>query len=103
MIDDLLLTPIAAFVVYLALSALLSRLGRSMSHTGSDDPLRSSLYAGGERAPVDGALPGYSNTFVIALFFGVLHVGVLMLGSATESAAAVVYLVGLALVALILG
>ncbi|MCB8987896.1 MAG: hypothetical protein H6661_09140, partial [Ardenticatenaceae bacterium] len=50
-------------------------------------------------------LPGYRPFFVIALFFAVLHLGVLMLGSSIPSPISVLYLAGLilALIALVLG
>jgi hypothetical protein len=51
------------------------------------------------------AAPGYRQFFVVALFFAVLHLGVLMIGSSDFSPVAGVYLLGLilALIALILG
>ena len=51
------------------------------------------------------AAPGYRPFFVVALFFAVLHLGALMLGSGSASPAMLVYLLGLmlALLALILG
>ena len=51
------------------------------------------------------AAPGYRQFFVIALFFAVLHLGVIMVGSSDLSSVTIVYLLGLilALVALILG
>jgi lipopolysaccharide export LptBFGC system permease protein LptF len=50
------------------------------------------------------AAPGYRPFLVVALFFAVLHLGVLMLGSSNLTPIAGVYLVGLllALLALIL-
>jgi hypothetical protein len=50
-------------------------------------------------------VPGYRPFFIIALFFAVLHLGVLMLGSSGLAPFALLYLVGLllALLALILG
>ena len=49
--------------------------------------------------------PGYRQFFVIALFFAVLHLGVIMVGSSDLSSVTVIYLLGLilALIALILG
>jgi hypothetical protein len=51
------------------------------------------------------AAPGYRQFFVIALFFAILHLGVLMIGSSDLSSVAGLYLLGLilALIALILG
>jgi NADH:ubiquinone oxidoreductase subunit 3 (subunit A) len=105
MIENLLLTPIAAFAVYLGLSALLSLLGRALTGKHRQNPLQSSIYTGGERASKDGALPNYSGSFVIALFFCLLHVGVLMVGSGGGSPLVAIYLIGLfiSLTAFILG
>jgi hypothetical protein len=51
------------------------------------------------------AVPGYQPFFVIALFFAVLHLGVLVLGSGQPSAMMGIYLIGLILIliGLILG
>ncbi len=102
---DILLAPLGAFVVYLILVSGLSGFGRLLAGPGQSSPLKSSVYAGGEASPQRPAVPGYRPFFVIALFFAVLHLGVLVLGSSDLSALAGVYLVGLglALVTLILG
>jgi hypothetical protein len=51
------------------------------------------------------AAPGYRPFFTYALFFAILHLGVLMLGSGGLTALSGIYMVGLilALVALMLG
>ena len=51
------------------------------------------------------AAPGYRPFFVVALFFAVLHLGVLVLGTGVSSPVLIIYLCGLmlALLALILG
>jgi NADH:ubiquinone oxidoreductase subunit 3 (subunit A) len=102
---NLLLTPIAAFTLYFIAAAALSGIGRLLAARGRSDPQESSIYAGGERPPQAGALPGYTGMFVIALFFAMVHVGVLMLASSGGSALAALYLIALAvsLLALILG
>jgi NADH:ubiquinone oxidoreductase subunit 3 (subunit A) len=109
---DLLLSPPIAFLIYLALSGLLTGLGRALADHPTQTDLKTSTYASGEAAPLDStAVPGYRPFFVIALFFAILHLGVLMLGSGdltlnpTAYWIASIYLAGLllALVALILG
>jgi hypothetical protein len=106
---DLILTPPFAFLIYLVLAGILSGLGRSLAYRAEpqveEPPDKTSTYAGGEAAPLWRAAPGYRPFFVIALFFAVLHLGVLILGSGGGDAATLPYLVGLilALVALILG
>jgi hypothetical protein len=51
------------------------------------------------------AAPGYRPFMVVALFFAVIHLGILMIGSSGLTPLAGVYLAGLimALLALILG
>ncbi|MGQ9887037.1 MAG: hypothetical protein ACUVSX_00980 [Aggregatilineales bacterium] len=102
---EILFVPPAAFGIYLALVALLSWIGRQLSRTPDDTATALETYASGEAAPEGQATPGYRPFFAIALFFAVLHLGVLVLGSSDLSASAGVYLLGLAaaLVALVLG
>ena len=66
---------------------------------------KSSVYGSGEVAPTFAAAPGYQPFFLIALFFAVVHLAMLVLGIGSLPVPAAVYLVGLfvALVALILG
>ncbi|HEX6386365.1 MAG TPA: hypothetical protein VF177_16965 [Anaerolineae bacterium] len=102
---NLLLAPPAAFLIYLVLVAILSGLGRMLAGPEQPNPLKSSIYSGGE-APARGpAVPGYRPFFVVALFFAILHLGVLMLGSSGLTPLSALYLAGLllALLALILG
>lgn len=103
--QELLLSPVVAFPIYLVLGILLSRFGRLLAGPAQVSEAKSSTYSGGETAPQRPAAPGYRPFFVIALFFAILHLGVLILGSSDLSATAGIYLVGLmlALMALILG
>lgn len=102
---QILLTPLIAFLVYLAFAASLSLAGRKLAGPVKESPLKSSTYSSGELPPTGIAAPGYRPFFVVALFFAVLHLGALMLGSGSASPAMLVYLLGLmlALLALILG
>ncbi|GIL13225.1 MAG: hypothetical protein DWB42_10790 [Chloroflexi bacterium] len=102
---DVLLSPPAAFLIYVVLAGLLALFGRNLAPNRSDSPLKNSTYASGEAEPEHLAAPGYRPFFRIALFFAVLHLGVLVLGSGNLSPVEGVYLagLGLALVALILG
>lgn len=102
---NFLLTPLIAFLIYgLAVSAV-SGLGRLFAAKGRKSQFKSEPYASGEDYDPIPAAPGYRQFFVIALFFAVLHLGVIMIGSSDLSSVTVVYLLGLilALVALILG
>jgi NADH:ubiquinone oxidoreductase subunit 3 (subunit A) len=100
-----LLTPLIAFAVYVLLVALTSVLGRFSSARSPETRYKATMYAGGEVHDPHPAAPGYRQFFVVALFFAVLHLGVLMIGSSNLAPAVIPYLVGLILVliALILG
>ncbi len=101
----ILLAPPIAFLIYLVLVAVLSGFGRMMAPSGQKSAVKSSTYASGEASPVNPAVPGYRQFFTVALFFAILHLGVLMLATGGLTPITGVYLVGLglALVALILG
>ena len=100
-----LLSPPIAFLVYLVLVGILYGIGRVLAGPPQATPEKTSTYSSGEAPPTRLAAPGYRPFFVVALFFAILHLGVLVLGSNDLSPITVVYLVGLilALMALILG
>jgi NADH:ubiquinone oxidoreductase subunit 3 (subunit A) len=102
---SILLSPLVAFLIYVGVVAIVSGLGRLFSATGRKTEFKTATYASGEEHDPLPAAPGYRQFFVIALFFAVLHLGVLMVGSSDFSPVAGVYLLGLilALIALILG
>jgi NADH:ubiquinone oxidoreductase subunit 3 (subunit A) len=102
---SVLLYPPIAFLIYLAVAACISLAGRVLAGPGRPSEMKSSLYSSGEEAPISRAVPGYKPFFLVAIFFAILHMGVLMLGTGTPSPILVLYLAGLmlALVALILG
>jgi NADH:ubiquinone oxidoreductase subunit 3 (subunit A) len=103
--SDLLLAPPVAFFIYVGLVGILALVGRWLVGSVKESPTERAAYASGEAPPRYTAIPGYRQFFVIALFFAILHLGVLVLGSEGRSLTAIVYLMGLflALVALILG
>jgi hypothetical protein len=101
-----LLLPPIAFLIYLVLVGLLSLFGKALAgRQGAVSALKSSTYSSGEAPPTRLAAPGYRPFFVVALFFAVLHLGVLVLSSGEAGPVMVIYLIGLlvALLALILG
>lgn len=102
---SILLSPLVAFLIYVGVVAIVSGLGKLFSATGHKTEFKTASYASGEEHDPLPAAPGYRQFFVIALFFAVLHLGVLMVGSSDLSSVAGVYLLGLilALIALILG
>lgn len=102
---EILFVPPVAFVIYLSLAALLSWIGRQLARKPDGTAVAPETYASGEAAPAGQAVPGYRPFFAVALFFAVLHLGALVLGSSDLSASAGIYLLVLAaaLVALVLG
>ncbi|HVN16332.1 MAG TPA: hypothetical protein VMT73_11375 [Anaerolineales bacterium] len=102
---NLILSPLFAFAIYGLLVAVLYLFGKGISMRGKASDLKVSGYASGEEHDTTPAAPGYRPFFVVALFFAVLHLGVLMLGSSGLTLVSLVYLGGLilALLALILG
>jgi NADH:ubiquinone oxidoreductase subunit 3 (subunit A) len=103
--ENLWLSPLVAFLIYFVVVSIVSGLGRLFSAKGTASELKTATYASGEESDPIPAAPGYRQFFVVALFFAVLHLGVLMVGSSDLSPVVGVYLLGLilALIALILG
>ncbi len=101
----LLLSPPVAFLAYIPLVLLLIAVGRMLAGPAHANPVKSSVYGSGEASPTFEAAPGYQPFFLIALFFAVVHLAMLVLGIGNLPMPAAVYLAGLfiALVALILG
>lgn len=103
--NEFLLAPPIAFLIFLVLSVLLNGAGRLLAGPGRPTAAKSSLYTGGEVHHLPFGAPGYRQFFTFALFFAILHLGVLMIGSGWLNWMTGIYLVGLilALTALILG
>ncbi|MEI6289621.1 MAG: hypothetical protein WCP19_04240 [Chloroflexota bacterium] len=102
---DFLFSPLIALIIYILVVSLASGFGRLFSASGIETRFKTDTYASGEDTDHIKAAPGYRQFFVVALFFAVLHLGVLMIGSSGLSRSALPYLLGLilALVALVLG
>jgi len=103
--SEILLAPPVAFLIFLVLSAILYGGGRLLAGPASPSEAKSSLYTGGETHHMPFGAPGYQQFFPMALFFAILHLGVLMIGSGWLNWMSGIYLIGLilALTALILG
>ena len=101
----ILTSPPITLLIYLALVTLLFFIGKFLAGKGNPTAEKSSLYGSGEEAPTSFASPGYRPFFLIAFFFAILHLGVLVVGSGSLSLNLIPILLGLilALVALILG
>jgi NADH:ubiquinone oxidoreductase subunit 3 (subunit A) len=102
---NILLSPPVAFLIYIPIVLIVVWIGKVMAGPSKPSEMKSSVYASGEESPTYLAAPGYRPFFVIAFFFAVLHLGMLVLGSGHLTLTSGLYLVGLmlALVALILG
>jgi NADH:ubiquinone oxidoreductase subunit 3 (subunit A) len=103
---SILLAPPIAFLVYLLLVWLLSLFGKSLAGKNANtSALKYSTYSSGEAPPTRLAAPGYRPFFVVALFFAVLHLGILVLSTGSLNPVMIIYMAGLmvALLALILG
>ena len=102
---DILFAPPIAFLIYLLLVSILSGIGRLMTGPAHPNAAKSSTYASGEESMSGAPTPGYRPFFKVALFFAILHLGVIVLASGGASSGSAFYLMGLmvALIALILG
>jgi NADH:ubiquinone oxidoreductase subunit 3 (subunit A) len=101
----MLLTPPIAFVLYVLLAWILSRGGQWIAPRTDTAAETAEAYASGEAAPLQNASPGYRPFFRIALFFAVLHLGVLVLATGGLQVNAALYIGALLviLLALLLG
>jgi hypothetical protein len=107
---NFLLSPPVAILIYIPLVTLLALFGRSLAAKGpaasdKSSGMHTALYSSGEEAPGGFAAPGYQPFFLIALFFAILHLGILVMGRGGLTPISGVYLLGLvvALLALMLG
>ena len=103
---NILFSPVLAFPIYILLVSILLLIGQMLTEKSST-VTDATLYTSGETLPddADKSVPGYRPFFSIALFFAMLHLGVVILATSTLSVISIIYLLGLmmALVALILG
>ncbi len=102
---NILLSPPVAFLVYIPLVFVIFLFGKKLANVENPSEGKSSVYNNGEQSPQSAASPGYKPFFLIAFFFAILHLGILVLGTGNLSPIVGIYLVGLllALVALLLG
>jgi hypothetical protein len=102
---DFLLSPPVAFLLYVPLVTIILLIGKKMAGSDKSNPMKSSIYGGGESAPTNPAAPGYRPFFLVAFFFAFLHLGMLVLGTGGLTIITGIYTLGLmlGLVALILG
>lgn len=100
-----LLTPPIAFLIYVPLVVLILLGGKLLAGPEKPTEAKTSLYGSGEEAPTNMASPGYRPFFLVAFFFAILHLGMLVAGSGSLTPSLLPYLFGLilAMAALILG
>ena len=100
-----ILTPPIAFLIYIPLVLFITWAGKQLAGPAKPSAAKSSSYGAGEKASSIAAAPGYRPFFLVAFFFAILHLGMLVLGSGNLAAINPVYIVGLlfALAALVLG
>jgi NADH:ubiquinone oxidoreductase subunit 3 (subunit A) len=102
---EILLTPPFAFMVYIPVVIGILIIGRLLSGPERRSEMKEGIYASGEKAPTTLAAPGYQPFFLIAFFFAVLHLGMLVIGTGSFSMRSAPYLLGLivTLIVLLLG
>lgn len=102
---DILLTPPLALLISVPVVLLIYWIGKKLAGPENPNPIKTSPYGSGEAAPTNFAAPGYRPFFLVAFFFAILHLGMLVIGTSNLTPAAGIYIIGLilALVALILG
>lgn len=99
---DWVFAPPVAFLIYMVAVGLLAQVGRLLAGETQSNASKTSTYGGGEPAPPLRAAPGYRQFFAVALFFAILHLGVLILATGDRSVALAIFLIGLMLTLLAL-
>jgi NADH:ubiquinone oxidoreductase subunit 3 (subunit A) len=102
---QVLLTPPVALAIYALMVGLLLAAAWKTAARGTASQAKTSIYSGGEKAQAGMAAPGYKPFFMVAFFFAILHLGVLIVGTGGFTVVTGVYILGLifSLVALALG
>ena len=96
---DKLFSPPVAFIIYMLLVGVLYLIGQFLA--GSPLQVTStSHYTGGETFQDNDDVPGYQPFYGVALFFAVLHLGVIVLATSDFSVMSLVFLSGLILILL---
>ncbi len=98
----ILLSPPIAFLVYVPLITLILLFGKLLAGKSTDNDMKRSTYGSGEEANIYTAAPGYRPFFLVAFFFAILHLGMLVVGSGNLDLVSPIYVIGLILALLIL-
>ncbi len=81
-------SPFFIFVMALAMGGLLYLWSRAVAPSSLDSPSKAMPYVGGEAMDSQSFRPGY-QFFYVALFFTIVHVGVLVLATVPPEASIV--------------
>jgi NADH:ubiquinone oxidoreductase subunit 3 (subunit A) len=102
---QVLLAPPVALAIYALMVGLLLTAAWKTAARSAPSQAKTSTYSGGEKAQAGAAAPGYRPFFMVAFFFAILHLGVLIVGTGGFTAVTGIYILGLifSLVALALG
>jgi NADH:ubiquinone oxidoreductase subunit 3 (subunit A) len=98
-----ILSPPFAFLLYLGLVALLLVVSRVLAGGSGGSAENAAVYASGEAATSGQGSPGYAPFFGSALFFAILHVGVLIAATGAVTPVGVTFVAGLLVVLLVVG
>ena len=97
--EDILLSPPAAFLIFLAIGCGIYRLGGAIAAPGKPHPGKRATYACGEDIPAQRVAPSYGAFFYLALLFAILHLAALVVATAPRDGAsawlATIYLAGI--------
>ena len=86
MLNDLLLSPLAVFVIILLVVGLLALLARKLSMRSTPTPGKEEPYACGQNVPTGKIQPNYDDFFHFAFLFTILEVVALLIGTVTGNA-----------------
>jgi NADH:ubiquinone oxidoreductase subunit 3 (subunit A) len=104
--QNILLSPLFALAVFLALAYGLYRLGGKLAARGEDHPGKHQPYACGEDLGLSQVQLTYHAFFKLALMFGILHLATLVIAtlpaSGTSRRLATLYLLGVGISVLVL-
>ena len=103
---SILLTPPIAIILYAGIGALIFFIaGKMAPPEDTTDERKHEHYSSGEQEINNADTPGYKPFLLIACFFAILHLSILVIGMSNLSFSSLVFLVAIiaALIALMLG
>lgn len=88
----ILLSPPVSFVIYALFGLLIFLFGKSTApNEDTTAEQKRALYGSGEEAPEERGVPGYKPFLLISLFFALLHLAVLVIGTSDMNLTAGIY------------